>query len=170
MFDIQKLVTERNIHFAFEISLILKGILALFEIVGGVLVYFISQQFLLAITLAITQDELSEDPKSLVANFLLHSAQNFSISAQHFAALYLLAHGIIKIFLIAGLLRKKLWYYPASIMVFGLFVAYQLYRFTFTHSIWLLLLTLLDIVVIWLTWHEYRYLRAHQVSSDANQQ
>jgi uncharacterized membrane protein len=69
---------------------------------------------------------------------------------------------VIKTVLIVGLLREKLGYYPAAIAVFVLFVMYQIYRYTFTHSIWLLLITLLDIVVIWLTWHEYRYMRDHR--------
>jgi uncharacterized membrane protein len=40
-----------------------------------------------------------------------------------------------------------------------LFVVYQIYRYSFTHAIWLLLITLLDIIVIWLTWREYKYAR-----------
>ena len=58
----------------------------------------------------------------MVANFLLHSVQNLSIGTQDFAAIYLLGHGVIKLWLIVGLPRKKLWYYPASTVVFGLFV------------------------------------------------
>jgi uncharacterized membrane protein len=46
-----------------------------------------------------------------------------------------------------------------AIAVFAVFIVYQIYRFTLTHSIWLLAITLLDIVVIWLTWQEYRFLR-----------
>ena len=76
-----------------------------------------------------------------------------------FAAVYLLGHGVIKLWLIIGLLREKLWYYPTALVVFGLFIVYQLYRYSFTHSIWLLLITIVDLVVIGLTWHEYRYLR-----------
>ena len=77
---------------------------------------------------------------------------------------YLLSHGVIKAVLIVGLLREKLWYYPVAIIVFVSFILYQLYRFNHTHSIWLLLITLLDIVVIWLTWHEYRYLQKHHAT------
>jgi len=36
---------------------------------------------------------------------------------------------------------------------------YQLYRFSFTQSVCLLLITLVDVIVIALTWHEYKYLR-----------
>ncbi len=160
---IKKLFEEKNIHLVFEVSLIFKGAIALFEILGGILVYFISQSFLLNVILALTQHELLQDPRDFFANYLLHSAQNFSVSSQHFAAFFLLSHGIIKMFLIIGLLRKKLWYYPTGIVVFGLFIIYQLYRFSFTHSLWLLVITLLDLVVIWLTWHEWRYLKANPV-------
>jgi uncharacterized membrane protein len=125
-------------------------------------VFFVSQKFLLNVVSAITQDELTEDPRDFIANYLFQSAQYFSVSAQYFTALFLLSHGVIKMFLIIGLLREKFWYYPAAVIVFGLFIAYQLYRFSYTHSFWLLPITVLDIGVIWLTWHEYNYLRTRQ--------
>ena len=120
---------------------------------------FVTKDFLLKTVSVLTQEELAEDPRDLIANYLLHSAQNLSIGTQLFVALYLLGHGSIKLWLIIGLLRQKLWYYPTAILVFGLFIVYQLYRFNFTHSVWLLLITLVDVIVIALTWHEYKYLR-----------
>lgn len=155
---------EKNLHLAFQISLIVKGIFALLEILGGVAAYFVSQQFLLSLILAVTREELTEDPTDIVVRYLLHTAHNFSLSTQYFTSIYLLSHGVIKAFLIVGLLRERLWYYPVAIVVFVSFIVYQLYRFNHTHSIWLLLITLLDIVVIWLTWHEYRYLQKNHAA------
>jgi uncharacterized membrane protein len=152
-------VAEKNIRLAFRVSLFIKGVFAFLEIAGGVLAYFINQKLLLRFITTITQDELVEDPNDFVANHLLHLAQQFSISTQYFTAFYLLSHGVIKLFLIAGLLRERLWYYPLAMIVFALFIMYQLYRFSFTHSVWLLVITILDMVVIWLTWREYKYLR-----------
>ena len=157
-----KLFDEDNIRRAFEVSLVLKGFFALLEIIGGITAYFVTQDLLLKVIMAITQNELRRDPEDLIANFLLQTAQDFSIGAQHFTAFYLLSHGATKMFVIVGLLRKKLWYYPLAIVLFGLFVAYQLYRFSFTHSPWLLVISLLDLVVIVLTWHEYRFMRRHR--------
>jgi uncharacterized membrane protein len=154
-----KLLDERRIHLIFAVSLFIKGAFAFLEIVGGILAYVITQQFILDIVAALTQDELAEDPRDVIANYLLHAAQHLSASTQQFTAVYLLSHGAIKLWLIVGLLREKLWYYPTAMAVFWLFIAYQLYRFSFTHSIFLLLLTALDVVVIALTWHEYGYLR-----------
>jgi uncharacterized membrane protein len=155
----KNLAQEEKIHLAFEISLLLKGLFALGQIIGGIVAFFATKEFLLKTVSVLTQEELAEDPRDLVANFLLHSAQNLSIGTQLFVALYLLSHGSIKLWLIIGLLRQKLWYYPTAILVFGLFIVYQLYRFGFTHSAWLLLITLVDVIVIALTWHEYKYLR-----------
>ena len=148
---------EKTFRRLFRVSLFLKAAFSLSEIVGGVLAYFISQQYLLHLVAMFTQEELTEDPRDFVAHFLIQSAQQMSVTAQHFAAFYLV--GIIKTFLIAGLLREKLWYYPLSMLVFAIFVAYQLFRFQVTHSLWLMAITILDIVVIAMTWHEYRFLR-----------
>lgn len=154
-----RLFSDRNLHIAFYISLMLKGLFALSEIAAGVGAFFLTRRLLVSVVQTIVQGELGEDPRDFIANYLLHSAQHFSIGAQHFTGLYLLSHGVVKLWLVAGLLREKLWYYPTAIAVFSAFIAYQLYRFTFTHSAWLLLITLVDAVVIALSWHEYEYLR-----------
>lgn len=162
-------MSENRIHLLFIASLIFKAVFAVFEIIGGIATYLIalfgdvfswllSQQSTVNFINMITRQELSEDPQDFIANYLLHLSQNFSLDAFHFVALYLFAHGVVKLWLVIGLLRKKLWYYPVAMVVFGLFAVYQLYRYTFTHSSLLVILTIVDLVVIWFTWHEYRYL------------
>ena len=159
MAGIKKLLDEKNVHVAFEISLALKGAFAVAEIAASIFAYVVTKQFLLDLVRAITWMELSEDPRDFVANYLIHTAQNLSVSSQNFAAFYLFSHGVIKLLLIIGLWQKKLGYYPAAIAVFGLFILYQSYRFSLTHSPALLLITVLDVVVIGLTWFEYQHLR-----------
>lgn len=151
---------EKYVRIAFEVSLLLKGVFAAAEILAGMGAYFVTQQFLLRVVERITREELLEDPRDFIANYLFQLAQHFSLSTRNFAAAYLLSHGVVKLWLIVGLLRRKLWYYPVALVTFGLFIAYQLYRYSFTHSFWLLVITAVDGVVIALTWHEYRYLRA----------
>jgi len=150
-----------RIHLIFEVSLFLKGAFAFFEMIGGILAYVVPQAFILGIVSTLAQRELAEDPRDLVASHLLHAAQHLSVGSQRFAALYLFSHGAIKLWLILGMLRERLWYYPSAMVVFGLFIVYQLYRFSFTHSAFLLFITALDVVVIALSWHEYGYLRRH---------
>lgn len=152
-------VDERYIHLAFRISLWFKALFALTEILGGITAFFVTKAVLVQAANMITQGELQEDPHDLVANYLLHSVKHLSLATQHFFGLYLLGHGVVKLWLIVGLLRTRLWYYPTALVVFGLFIVYQLYRFGDTHSLWLLFVTAVDVIVIALTWHEYRFLR-----------
>jgi uncharacterized membrane protein len=158
---------EKNLHRAFELGLLFKAFFALLEVAGGFVAFFISERFLLGLILRLTQQQLARHPDNVIANFLIHSAENFSLSTRHFLGIYLLTHGVVKLALIIALWRQKTWSYPAAMIVFALFILYQLYRFSFTHSPWLLILTLLDLSVLWLTWHEYAYLRRLRSTSSA---
>jgi uncharacterized membrane protein len=155
---------ERRIHQIFEISVLLKGAHALIECIGGLVLAFISTSTITNLVNALTQEELIEDPNDFVATHLLSLAQGFTVSTQHFYAFYLLSHGLVKVFLVIGLLRNKLWAYPVSLVVLGLFIVYQLYRFSYTHGFGLIVLTVFDAVVIGLIWHEYRLVRRHLTS------
>lgn len=152
---------ERRIHQVFEVSVLLKGAHAAVEAVGGSALALTHNQWIRQVIVQATQSELVEDKRDLIANQLITWAQGFSIETQHFYAWYLLSHGVVKLVLVAGLLMRKLWAYPTTIVVLGLFIIYQLYRYTETQGTGLLLLTALDILVVTLTWHEYRLMRHH---------
>ena len=147
---------ERRIHRIFEISVLLKGAHAVVESIGGVFLYLVSTEWIVDIVNRITQEELLEHPNDFVAAWLARAAQDFSVSSKSFYAFYLLSHGIVKLWLVVGLLRGQLWAYPASLVVLVLFIAYQVYRFSYTYSVGLLLLTVFDVFVIVLIWHEWR--------------
>jgi uncharacterized membrane protein len=144
-----------NTHFLFIASLLLKGAYASIESLGGLALLFADRQKMTGLILKLSQEELSEDPKDLIAHYLIKTSENFSAGTQHFIGFYLLTHGLIKIGLIGALLKNRLWAYPVSIAVFALFIAYQLYRYYFLHSPWLLILTLFDILILWLIRREY---------------
>lgn len=77
-------------------------------------------------------------------------------TGRHFAAVYLLSHGLVKLVLVVELLRNRLWAYPLMVVMLGIFVGYQSYRFFLTHSIAMVILTVFDLAVIALTAMEYR--------------
>ncbi|TCG05975.1 hypothetical protein BZM27_29675 [Paraburkholderia steynii] len=151
----------RFTHAAFRISLILKGAFATAEVAASIFAYIVEPRQVVELLKGITETELATDPQDFVANHLLHAAQHLSLGTQHFAAFYLLSHGIVKLWLIIGLWRRKSGYYPTAILIFSLFILYQIYRFILTHSPFLIAITILDGVVIWLTYIEYRQLRTH---------
>ena len=154
-------MNEKRIHQIFEISILLKGAHALIECLGGVALAVVSTDYLKGLVNSATQEELVEDPKDFLASHFLMFAQHFTVSTQNFYAFYLLSHGVVKLALVIGLLRNKLWAYPASLIALGLFIVYQLYRYSYTHGIGLIVLTVFDVFVMWLIWHEYRLVREH---------
>ena len=101
--------TEKRLHWVFETSLWIKALFALSEILAGVVAYFVPTQVFLSIVLRFSGNELTEDPHDVVARFLMHAVQHLSVGSQKFAAIYLLAHGVVKLWLIIGLLRERLW-------------------------------------------------------------
>lgn len=143
-------------EFFFRASVLLKGLDALIEIAGGIALWLINPSFIVRLAALLTQDEIAEDPRDLVANYLRHAAARLSVGSEHFMAIYLFSHGIVKLFAVVALLKNKLWGYPLSIFVFGGFIVYQIYRFTLTRGIGLIALTVFDLIVICLIWLEYR--------------
>ena len=67
--------------------------------------------------------------------------------------------GLVKMGLVAGLLREKLWAYPVALAVLGLFFCYQMYRLAHTHSSGLGFFSLLDLIILVLIWREYKSLK-----------
>jgi uncharacterized membrane protein len=152
---------EKRIHRIFVVSVLFKGAHALIEIVGGIALYLVSTATIVRTINRWSYDELIEDKDDWIATHLLEFAHHFSVAEHNFYAFYLLSHGIVKAVLVWGLLRERLWAYPASFAVFGAFIAYQLYRYSFTHDFALILLSVFDLFVIYLAVHEYRLLRKH---------
>jgi uncharacterized membrane protein len=157
---------ERRVRILFRWSLWLKALLSLMEILGGLVLEFVSNATILGLARTLTRNELLQDPNDWIANFLLNQAHRFSLNQQSFAAFFLLSHGAVKLVLVAGVLAGIGWAYPAFMIALVLLIGYQGYRLIFLgFSLWLSWLTVLDIVILILTWHEYRLHRAAEAAS-----
>jgi uncharacterized membrane protein len=151
----------------FDVSITLKGLDGVLELIGGLLLFFLTPVRLNAIVAFLTQHELSEDPKDFLATHLVSYAQSFTASTSLFLALYLLSHGIIKIILVVALLQQRLWAYPWLIVFLSIFIVYQIYRLVLHMSLGLLALTLFDIFILGLTVLQYRKHRAGVAATQA---
>jgi len=145
---------------SFRVGISLKGLHALIESVGGILLLTIPPETINRLLMAVLEPELSRNPHDFVARWLLHVATHVAGSGQNFAAWYLISHGVVKLVLVIALLRNRLWAYPLMIAMLGTFICYQSYRFALTRSLWMVLLTIFDLVVLVLTWLEYGEQRA----------
>ena len=155
-------MTRSKIHVAFEIGVILKGLNGLLELIGGILLLVFPPSAIQRFVVGLTHNELSKDPNDFIATHLRAAAEHLSVSDALFAAIFLLSHGVIKVLLVYALLRRKLWAYPVAIAVFAAFGVYQIYRYFVQPTGWLIALTVLDVMVILLTWTEWRRLKSER--------
>jgi len=146
----------------FWISLTLKGLDGVLELIGGVLLLVVTPSQIGAIARILTQHELVEDPNDFIANTVLNFTSHLDISTSLFGAVYLLLHGLVKVVLVWAVLRDRLWAYPWMIAFLIAFIAYQSYQLILSFSWGLLLLTLFDAFVVWITWREYGIHRARR--------
>jgi uncharacterized membrane protein len=140
----------------FEISILLKGIDGVLELIGAALLLVVSPATIDQFVRWLTQHELSEDPEDFIATHLLRITHGLTGAAVGFAAVYLLLHGIVKVVLVTALLRNQLWAYPWMIAFLLAFIGYQLYRIALQPTIGIIGLTIFDAFIVWLTWREYR--------------
>ncbi len=147
------------LHRLFIIGIWFKGIDGVLEILGGTLLLFTARATLIRLVATLTQYEMAEDPTDWTANHLRNAVSHFSTNARLFCSVYLIGHGAIKVFLVwGGLLRRKLWAYPAALAFIGAFISYQVYRILDHFSIGLAFLSAIDLVVFLLIVREYRTL------------
>ena len=149
---------ETHLHRAFKATLLLKGLHALVELAGGLLLYTIGTgtivQWLYGAE-ALRPDWLTTHIDGL--------AHGLSLEPANFYAFYFLSHGAVNLALVIGLWRHRSWAYPANFVVLSAFIAYQLHRYVTTPDAGLLLLSALDLLVMALAWQDYRSQRRRRM-------
>lgn len=150
---------DEAVHAGFDFMLVVKTLFAIGEVACGITLIFITPDLIQHIVgFFIGGQTISDSSDPLLAH-LVTWVSTISPDTERFGTIYLISHGVTKLIVLALLWRRKLWSYPLSVVLFTAFIAYQLQRFTFTHSPMLIVLTVLDVVMIVLTILEYRRLK-----------
>ncbi|HEU5409961.1 MAG TPA: DUF2127 domain-containing protein [Candidatus Acidoferrales bacterium] len=139
----------------FQLSITLKGLDGLLEIAGAFFFLSHDPSRVNALLNAVTFHLLSASRISFLAYHLLHASQAIAGHAPYFLFLFLMSHGVAKVTLVTALWFNRMWAYPMMIVMLVLFIAYQLYVMASNPNLFLMLLTLFDVLVIWLTKEEY---------------
>jgi uncharacterized membrane protein len=159
------IVQEKIVQKTFRVGITLKGIDGALETFGGLWLWFIHPTTFNAIVSVLSKHEFKHSPQLLTAFHTLYASEALWYAHRRFASIYLLSHGLTKVILVIALWMNSMWAYPLTIFVFGGFSVYQMYRFSFTHSIPMLLLTIFDLAIIYLTWLQWRDEKANRAKS-----
>jgi len=144
-------------HDLFEAGVFLKALNSVWEMFGGIFLLAFARGALPRIVVFFSRSELLGDRDDLLFRSIMMQLNHLSVGGTRtFVGVYLLFHGVMNAFLAYNLYRSRLWAYPVSMAFVSLFLVYQLYRLTHTHSLLLLAISIFDVAFIVLTYHEYR--------------
>lgn len=143
---------QRGIHDVFLIGVALKGLDGFIELVLGCALLFTDEYT--DVVSFFTNNDLVDTPNDLLATELSKLA-NLSHAAVAFAGIYLLAHGIVKLFIAGSLLKNYAWAYPVGAALLFILIAYEVVRIVQTGSLVLMGLTLFDVILLGLVGYEY---------------
>ncbi|QUQ68879.1 DUF2127 domain-containing protein [Kutzneria sp. CA-103260] len=150
----------------FRVAIAIKGLDGLGQLALGIVLIFIPPTVITGLANEVVTRDLLGDPDGTLSTHLQTAAHNFADgSSRGFAIGYLLLHAVIKLGLVAALLRKIMPLYPVAVVVLGAFVVYEVYRAVNTHSIALPIFAAIDIVIIVLVVREYVQLRRERAAS-----
>jgi len=137
-----------------RIGLIIKAIDAVFEVVGGVLLFYPRE--LNRWLALIFQHELVRRAAPHTAPVVEHHVTKAIYGASLAAALYLMAHGIAKIVFIGGVLKERRWGYIGLVAILVLFTIFELCR-SFLDGGWAMFaFAAFDGYLAYLVWVDFR--------------
>lgn len=99
--------------------------------------------------------ELITDPNDILLQAVMPLLKYLAFPVTYFIAFYILFWGFLDIFLGISLLKDKIWAFPTSLILIGVFVIYEIYRFFHTHSVILACIIVIDLILMWLIYKEY---------------
>ncbi len=154
-------IVEADIRCVFQVSLLLRGLHSLAEVLGGLALAFVGHDLIIGLASALTRAELLDDPGDRFAKALRSAAEGLATDAQAFAAWCLFSHGVIKLVLVIAVLGNRVWAYPVFIAAMIGFILCQAYRMRFGGSFVLVGSRQGSILI--LAWHEYGFVRRERM-------
>lgn len=141
---------------SYRIGVVVKGIDGLLELITGLLLWLAPAALRsLAVTVANAPDNDSATDQ-LVEHWAGRLGADLASGAPTAAIVFLLSHGTVKLLLVYCLLRDYRWAYRPAIVILGLFAVYQLVLLIEEPTPVKAFFLLLDLVIVWLIWREWR--------------
>ena len=152
-------VAPPMLEWSYRISLSAKGLLGALQLVAGAGLWLAPGGSVRLLVDWMTRNELAQDPADPMARKVIDWVSHLSPGAENFYAIYLLGHGALNLGVVLALLLRLRGAYHLSLAVLTGFVVYQVSQFVQTRDPVLMLLTIIDLVVIWLVVMERHYSR-----------
>jgi uncharacterized membrane protein len=147
---------QRTLDRVFLLGIAVKGLDGIVELIVGLPLLFLHPAQVDALAQSITAEELTEDPHDAIAHLILNGTGNLDARLSFVTAVYLVIHGLVKVTIILAMIRGSARVYPWALAALAAFLVWQAVELILHPSIGVAVLTLLDALIIALTWREWR--------------
>ncbi len=144
-------------HRFFILTILAKGLLGLVQLATAAAITLGATRLLPSFAQSLVAAELAEDPNDFLAARILSMVARLPEADTTFYALYFAAHGLLHVAVVAALLFSATWAYPFTLLVLCVFVVYQVFEWTAVGGPLLIVLSAIDLLVIYLTVLEWRH-------------
>jgi uncharacterized membrane protein len=142
----------------FVVTISIKAFNGIVELIAAFALALTSKDFLINMFSSYISEEFVSEPHDIFTNIIISFASHLRPDTQHFVIAYIAIHGFINIGLALALFGKHVRAYWASMAVLIIFIFYQIYRCSHTHSIVLGIFIILDILTVFLIHYECKKL------------
>lgn len=149
--------TQTALDWFYDIGIAIKGFDGTVELIAGILLWVAPG--LLHGTLQTLLGEARESNSRMmqfVADNIGRIDADLAKSGLVIVIFFLIMHGVVKVGLVICLFKKWHWAYPWAIAVLSAFLVYQVYVFVKHPTFPMALFSVLDAVIVWLVYKEYR--------------
>lgn len=152
---------------AYKVGIAIKGIDGLVEFLAGILLLVPNLLHRLLTSVANRASQHNGYFYEFIAHYIARLDSDLSKSGLSFLIVFLIGHGLVKLILVYCLLKRIVAAYPYALAVLVLFLVYQIYaliRDPLSIGMWLF--TILDVIIIWLVYGEWKDLKEKVVPSN----
>ncbi|MDB5180228.1 MAG: hypothetical protein JWN12_860 [Candidatus Saccharibacteria bacterium] len=150
---------DRILDYSFLVGIGLKILNIIGDVLVGIPLLFISPAQVNSVTQLLTTGELIENQNDTISNFIVKATTGLDTGTLVYLGIYFLIHGAVKIGIVAALVRGSSHVYPWAIGALCALLVYQIVDIIIKFSLPIAVLSALDLVIIWLTFREWRHNR-----------
>lgn len=155
----KRTIASRLLEYLFFLSLILKGIDGVVEVLAGTTLLFLEKSDVLNFLTHLARYNFKAVSKDALVNSIAHFSSTFTDYMKFFVTVILLGSGSVKIVLAISLLLKKKWAFPVALVLLGLIILYESIQGILSKSLFIGIMTTLDVIVLLVISREYYYMK-----------
>ena len=153
---IQTQSTDRFAHRLYVVTLVTKAMLGVIQLATAAAIFAGMVDRLPALAKWLFQAELAENPNDFLATKIISLAGLAPASDLGFYSVYFAAHGVLHVGVVIALLYGATWAHRVANAVLWAFVTYQMFEWVTVGGATMLVLSAIDLGIIYLTYRENR--------------